>query len=181
MKKISVSNDCFRYMGSKSIISILKCLYFCHGFRFTFFMRKSREGFILFRPIYIFCYKILKVLYGFQITYKTDIGEGFYLGHFGMVIINGATKIGRNCNINQGVTIGMENRGKRKGTPVIGDKVWIGANSVIVGDISIGNNVLIAPLSFVNFDVPDNSIVFGNPAQIKSSPCATESYICNLV
>lgn len=181
MKNNLVTSDCFRYMGSDSFISILKCLYFCHGFRFTFFMRKARHGFILIRPFYILCYKILKVLYGFQITYNTDIGAGFYLGHFGMVIINGATKIGNNCNINQGVTIGAENRGKRKGTPTIGDKVWIGANSVIVGNISIGNNVLIAFLSFVNFDVPDNSIVIGNPGRIISDKEATDNYICNKV
>lgn len=181
MKNNLVSSDCFRYMGSGSFISILKCLYFCHGFRFTFFMRKARHGFILLRPIYIFCYKILKVLYGFQIVYKTEIGEGFYLGHFGMVIINSSAKIGKNCNINQGVTIGAENRGNRKGVPTIGNDVWIGANSVIVGKISIGNNVLIAPLTYVNFDVPDNSIVIGNPGRIILDKEATYSYICNKV
>ena len=37
-----------------------------------------------------------------------------------------------NCNIHKGVTIGQENRGKRKGTPVIGDEVWIGINATIV-------------------------------------------------
>ncbi len=179
--KIKVSQDSFRYMGSNSLYSMLKCLYFCHGFRFTLFMRKSRSGFILFRPFYIMCYKILKVLYGFQMTYKMDVGKGFYLGHFGMVVINGKVKIGDNCNINQGVTIGAENRGKRQGVPVIGNQVWIGANSVVVGNISIGNNVLIAPLTFVNFDVPDNSIVFGNPAKIKSDLQATKHYICNMV
>ena len=52
------------------------------------------------------------------------------------------------------------------------------ANSVIAGGIHIGNNVLIAPGAFCNFDVPDNSIVIGNPGKIiprDSSP--TEKYI----
>lgn len=43
------------------------------------------------------------------------------------------------------------------------------------GGVKIGNNVLIAPNAFVNFDVPDNSIVIGNPGQIiirDSSPSA---------
>ena len=51
-------------------------------------------------------------------------------------------------------------------------------NSVIVGNARIGNNVLIAPNTFVNFDVPDNSIVIGSPGKIiprDSSP--TEKYI----
>ena len=51
----------------------------------------------------------------------------------------------------------------RKGTPVIGDEVWIGINSTIVGNVKIGNDVLISPNSFVNCDIPDHSIVFGNP------------------
>lgn len=41
--------------------------------------------------------------------------------------------------------------------------------------MKIGNNVLIAPNAFVNFDVPDNSIVIGNPGKIikrDSSPSA---------
>lgn len=40
------------------------------------------------------------------------------------------------------------------------------ANSIIVGGVTIGNNVLIAPGAFINFDVPDNSIVIGNPGKI---------------
>ena len=49
------------------------------------------------------------------------------------------------------------------------------ANSIIIGNCKIGNNVLIAPGAFVNFDVPDNSIVIGNPGKIiqrESSPTA---------
>jgi serine O-acetyltransferase len=57
----------------------------------------------------------------------------------------------------------------------------MGANAVIVGGISIGNNVLIAPNSYVNFDVPDNSVVMGNPATIMARENATEGYINNKV
>ena len=62
---------------------------------------------------------------------------------------------------------------------MIGNKVWIGTNSVIVGKITIGDNVLIAPNSFVNFDVPSNSIVIGNPGKIIPSTNATDKYINN--
>lgn len=77
--------------------------------------------------------------------------------------------------------IGQENRGKRKGTPIIGNEVWIGANAVIVGNVKIGNDVLIALLSYVNFDVPDHSIVVGNPAKIISKEYATKDYINNKI
>ena len=61
------------------------------------------------------------------------------------------------------MVIGQTNRGKNKGVPTIGNEVWIGINAAIVGGITIGDDVLIAPNSFVNVDVPSHSVVFGNP------------------
>ena len=51
---------------------------------------------------------------------------------------------------------------------------------MIVGKIMIGNDVLIAPLSYVNFDVPDNAVVVGNPAQIVSYN-SSAGYVKNLI
>ena len=89
-------------------------------------------------------------------------------------MINPEAVIGRNFNISQGTLIGNA-QGKRGGVPVIGDNVCVNANAVIIGGCRIGNNVLIAPGAFVNFDVPDNSIVIGNPGRIiqqETSPTA---------
>ncbi len=122
-----------------------------------------------------------QIKYGFQIYPETEIGEGFYLGHWGMVVINPKVKIGKNCNIAQGVSIAQSNRGKFKGSPIIGDEVWIGPNAVLVGGITIGNNVIIAPNSYVTEDVPDNCMVMGNPCRIFSIPNATEGYINNKI
>ena len=119
--------------------------------------------------------------YHFQIPYDTNIGKGFYLAHFGRVIIHPKSIIGHNVNVSTGVVIGTQFRGKRKGAPHIGNYVWIGANAVIVGNIRIGNNVLIAPGAYVNFDVPDGSIVIGNPGLIRRSPGATLNYINNTI
>ena len=116
-----------------------------------------------------------------QIPACTKIGEGLYIGHTGRVIINGKAVLGKNINLATGVTIGQENRGERKGVPTIGDNCWIGTNAVVVGNIKIGNDVLIAPLSFVNFDVPDHSIVIGNPAKIIHRENATLGYVGNRV
>ena len=118
-----------------------------------------------------------QIKYGFQIYPETQIGAGLYLGHWGSLVINPKTKIGKNCNIAQGVTIAQANRGKNEGVPEIGDEVWIGPNAVIVGNIKIGNNVLIAPNAYVNFDVPENSVVIGNPGIITPKINATEGYI----
>lgn len=67
--------------------------------------------------------------------------------------------------------------GGRQGAPVIGNEVWIGINAAIVGKITIRDDVLIAPNSYVNCDVPSHSIVFGNPCIIKHRENATEGYI----
>ena len=57
----------------------------------------------------------------------------------------------------------------------------IGANAVIVGKITVGSDVLIAPNAFVNRDIPDHSIVYGNPCIIKPVQYATEHYINRIV
>ncbi len=116
-----------------------------------------------------------------QIPARTSIGAGLYIGHLGRVIIHPDAKLGKNINIATGVTIGMETRGKRKGAPVICDNCWIGTNAVIVGNVKIGSDVLIAPLTYVNFDVPDHSIVVGNPGRIIPKENATADYICNCI
>ena len=64
------------------------------------------------------------------------------------------------------------------GVPVIGDNVQIGINATIIGGICIGDDVLIAPNAFVNFDVPSHSIVIGNPGIIIHREEATKDYVC---
>lgn len=61
--------------------------------------------------------------------------------------------------------------------PVIGNNVYLGINSTIVGNISIGNDVLIAPNTFINFDVPDQSVVLGNPGMVHPRNEATVGYV----
>ena len=112
-----------------------------------------------------------------DLYYQTKIGPGLYIGHPYSISINKDAVIGSYCNIRKGVTIGQENRGKRKGTPKIGNRVWIGVNATVIGNITIGDDVLIAPNSYVNCDIPSHSIVLGNPCIIKPSENATQGYI----
>lgn len=53
----------------------------------------------------------------------------------------------------------------------------MGINSTVVGAITIGDDVLIAPNTYVNCDIPSHSIVFGNPCVIKHKDNAMEGYI----
>lgn len=114
---------------------------------------------------------------GFSFENNMTIGDGLIIGHRGTIVINGQAQFGSQLFITHGVTIGRDIRGKRAGVPTFGDRVCIRANSTVVGNIMIGNDVLIAPNTFVNFDVPDHSIVIGNPAKIIHRENATEGHI----
>ena len=150
--------------------------------KFHFYFRKCQSCNNEFLKMwYRFLFRRLKNQNGIEISHTTNIGKGLYLGHPFNITINPETIIGSNCNLHKGVTIGQENRGTRKGAPIMGDKVWFGVNSTVVGKVLIGDDVLIAPNSYINCDVPSHSVVFGNPCIIKHKENATEGYINNCV
>lgn len=106
-----------------------------------------------------------------------NIGPGLIIGHNGKIVINGSAIFGGEVMITHGVTIGRDIRGKRAGVPKFGNKICIRTNAVVVGNITIGDDVLIAPNTFVNCDVPSHSVVVGNPATIHHRENATEGHI----
>ena len=110
-----------------------------------------------------------------------NIGEGLLIGHWGRIVVNGGAKFGNEIMLTHGVTIGRDIRGKRAGAPKIGNRVCIRTNSTVVGNITIGDDVIIAPNTFVNFDVPAHSIVIGNPATIHHRENATEGHLGRLL
>ena len=130
---------------------------------------------------YRFRLKQIESKNGLEIPRTVRFGKGLFLCHPYNITINPEVVFGENINIHKGVTIGQENRGKRKGVPTIGNCVWIGINACIVGNVVIGNDVLIAPNSYVNCDVPSHSVVFGNPCIIKPKQNATEGYLSHTI
>ena len=181
MKNTTFEKDLYRWYGEDGE-SLKERIFRPYEIRYMYWFRKVQNAR---NPIAKIFAKLklrnLSLKTQLQIPSVTKIGEGFYIGHTGRVIINSNAVIGKNVNVATGVTIGQENRGKRQGCPTIGDKVWIGTNAVVVGKITIGTDVLIAPLSYVNFDVPDHSIVIGNPAKIIHRENATDGYIDKMV
>lgn len=180
--KTIIQKDFYRNFGYWTNSPFLKG-FMSPGFRFIYYLRKAQQ-YSSKHPFGIFYRLLLRrysIKYGYQISAKTEIGAGLNLGHWGTVVVNPKAKIGKNCNIAHGVTLGQTNRGKSKGYPTLKNDVWVGTNAVIVGGITIGNNVLIAPNSYVTQDVPDNSVVMGNPMQIVPNEKATEGYINNRI
>ena len=179
-----IKADLYRYTKQTNISEFFKMLMVAPGFRYTFFLRLYASKNPLVRVIARFFLILTSIMYGYQIGLHTRIGKGLYIGHYGALVVNGAATIGENCNLAQGVVIGQANRGKMQGVPTIGNRVWIGANVIIVGKVTIADNVLIAPGAYVNFDVPSNSMVIGNPGVIKTySPekDVVEGYVHNPV
>ena len=117
---------------------------------------------------------------GIDFAGNLNIGKGLLIGHWGRIVMNGDAKFGDEIMLTHNITIGRDIRGKRAGTPTFGNKVCIRANSTIVGNITIGDDVLIAPNTFVNFDVPSHSVVIGNPATIHHKDKATEGHLGRL-
>jgi serine O-acetyltransferase len=182
----AIMADLFRYEGRNDTRSFIKTLR-RPGFRYSTTLRtafwlstsKNVFGRLAFQTAkFVLTHYSYK--FGYQIPATTQIGAGLNINHCGPIVVNPDAVIGCNVNLHPGITIGQANRGKRVGCPRIGNSVWIGTNAVIVGRITIGNNVLIAPGSYVSFDVPDNAVVSGNPATIVSY-AGVEGYIGSTV
>lgn len=108
---------------------------------------------------------LIFLIFNSVVPYTAEIGEKSKLAYGGIgVVIHSRSKIGRKVIIGQGVTIGRKLN--PKGIPTIGDNVYISTGAKIMGDIKIGNNVLIGANSVVIKDVPNNCIVAGNPAKV---------------
>ena len=177
-----IKSDLCRHSGLRGFKGFLRGWY-QPGFRYTFLWRLVTHTNTPspLRFIFRLLLRRYRLKYGYEIDKGAQLGEGFYLSdHVGPVII-GPIKIGKNCNISHCVTIGRAHTKGVRGRPTIGDRVWIGTGSVLFGKIQIDSDVMIAPNSVVNFDVPDNSIVIGNPGKIISKENPTKHYIINIL
>lgn len=115
-------------------------------------------------PIRILYKLIVQWLFGIDIPDTTKIGNNLTIFHGQGLVVHCQTIIGNNVTLRHNTTIG--NAKPNGGCPIFGDNVDVGANSVIIGDIKIGNNSIIAAGSVVVKDVPENVLVAGNPARI---------------
>lgn len=177
-----VKGDLYRLCCRTSKSKFLKYFFFNRNFRNLYYHRKyNLSTNCIIKFLYRLLHKISYKKSDIELPLSAKIGEGFLAIHPYSITINSNSIIGSNFTILKGATVGAtkDEDGNSK-TPIIGDNVYIGINSTIVGNIKIGNNVLISPNSFVNFDVPDDSIVIGNPAIIHHKKDASIKYIKNL-
>ncbi len=112
--------------------------------------------------------KLMEILTGICIPAKCEIGEGLYIGHYGGIILPRHGRIGHNCSFAQNSTIGVAGTGEQRGAPTIGNRVFVGAHSVVVGKITIGEDAMICAGSILTRSVPPRAVVMGNPARVVS-------------
>jgi len=108
-----------------------------------------------------------------DISETADIGGGLIVQHGYGTIISPA-KMGRNCWVNQGVSIGHRSE---NGQPIIGDNVRIAAGALVLGSLKIGRGATIAPGAIVMKNVPDYAIAIGNPAKITGFTMSPEEVV----
>jgi serine O-acetyltransferase len=123
------------------------------------------------RPLHVLAtlaQKAVEIATGICIPAKCEIGEGLYIGHYGAIILPRHGTIGHNCSFAQNSTIGVAGTGDNRGAPTIGNRVFIGAHSVVVGKITIGEDAMICAGSIVTRSVPARAVVMGNPARVVS-------------
>lgn len=137
MRKVEYYNNCKKGIFNKIILLILK-----------------------------YRYKSLSIKYGFSIPINT-FGPGLCIAHRGTIVINGASKIGKNCRINIDVNIGTQ-MGENGKAPTVGDNCFIGPGAKLFGNIKIGDNVAIGANAVVNKNFGDNVTIAGVPAKVVS-------------
>jgi serine O-acetyltransferase len=118
-----------------------------------------------FSAIYKFLRLLCEILTGIELPCEAVLGRRFRIDHFGGIIISGDAVFGDDCVVRNGVTVGLRSAGKR-GSPVIGSRVDIGAGAKILGSVRIGDDVAIGANAVVLIDVPSNSIAVGVPARV---------------
>lgn len=169
-----LDSDLYRYYGNSSREVYRSTYKNIPGFRFTCWMRKC--AYWAKKPIYTrlffyharWRYNKLKYKFGFDIEFSTDIGAGFYLGHWGGVVIHPQAVIGKNCNVSHQVTIGMDNSKGANAVPALGNNIYLAPGSKIFGKISLGDNCAVGANSVVNSDIPPGVTVAGVPAKVIS-------------
>ena len=141
--------------------------YFKHHYiRFLFWGRlNSNSSIKMIKIISRIMQNSYKNKYGLEINFE-NVGGGIRLIHPWCITVNSNAILGNNVTLYKGCTIGEITTGNKRGNPIIEDNVTVYANATICGGIRVGQNSEIAAGSFVNFDVPSNSVVIGNPGVI---------------
>jgi serine O-acetyltransferase len=119
---------------------------------------------------WLFCARFLshinRFLTGIEIHPGAKIGRRFFIDHGSGVVIGETSEIGDDVHLYQGVVLGGVTLQKKKRHPTVGNHVMIGAGTIVLGPIVIGDGARIGAASLVVHDVPAEAIAVGVPARL---------------
>jgi serine acetyltransferase len=137
---------------------------FLIGFRTASYFSQTKILRVIGFPLRVAYRLLFQWILGIDIPEGTKIGAGVNIFHGHGLVVHSATLIGEYVTLRQNTTIGTAK--PNGGSPILGNHVDVGANVVIIGDIMIGNNAVIAAGSVVIHSIPEDVVVAGNPAKI---------------
>jgi serine O-acetyltransferase len=141
------------------------------AYRLEHYARYRLRSRLLRLPPAVF-HRLVMVLTGIRLDAGAHIGPGLKIPHGGRIEM-GPVRIGENCDIFQGVTVGesmttLDEDDPRSGVPTLGDRVWVGPGAVIAGELTVGDDAVVGANSLLVRDVPPLGVVLGVPARLVS-------------
>lgn len=175
MTKEYIKRDLYRNLESCTKRDVLKAFFawdttvgLLFYFRLCHYLVGLKKRNVIHFLVHCFCYVRFQHLQrkcGVEMSQRTRIGYGLRLPHKGGIYIHIRAKIGNNCEIMQGVTIGNNIMKSRDAVATIGNEVLLCSGVKVVGKVRIGNTVVVGANAAVTHDVPDHTIVAGVPAR----------------
>ncbi|WP_413693889.1 hypothetical protein [Psychromonas sp. KJ10-2] len=174
--KALIRSDLFRYEGKSNFKVFLKLFLKNPYFRFQVYLRMARSNNFVISSFF----KVLKAGLGrkvnVQLSPKVSVGYGLYIPH-GNIVVNAKTTLGHNCSLLQFVSIGAMHNSD---AATIGDNVYIGPNTNIVGKINIGDNAVLGAGTVAVKNVEEAMVVVGSPAKSIKQVQNINDYAINL-
>lgn len=148
---------------------LIRLLFLCPGFHLALALRLQEElGRIPLFGTFVrrIVWYLTTIYFSCDIDPAAKIGPGIYFPHPTGIVIGGEWDIGAGVSILQGVTLGRRGSGQRRSS--VGDGVFLGAGSKVIGELAIGSNASIGANAVVLTDVPAQATAVGVPAKIVS-------------
>ncbi|MGB8700735.1 MAG: DapH/DapD/GlmU-related protein [Thermosynechococcaceae cyanobacterium] len=120
--------------------------------------------------LYRSLYRHVRNVYGIDLPYTVQLGRRVVIEHQSAIVIHGDSRIGDDCILRQGVTLGNRYLERPLEAPHLGQRVNVGAGAKILGRVTIGDDVNIGANAVVLMDIPAGQTAVGIPARILSAP-----------
>lgn len=153
--------------------------------KFQIALRKAEYAVNCKKGVINFPYRLYKKLVFHRWSVKCNFsiplnvfGPGLSIAHYGTIVVNSNATVGKNCRIQEGVTIGASGGHK---APVIGDNVFIGSGAKIIGDIQIADGIVIGAGAIVVKSFEENSISLAGVPAKKISDNGSELFLAKSI